>query len=69
MSLATFLVCAFYGGLAVLFVWVSVAYRDRPSARDESDAVDPPDEFEPMAMPKNNYSVLNSRRTLIARFD
>ncbi len=69
MSLATFLICAFYGALAVLFVWVSVAYRDRPSARDESDVVDSADDFEPMAMPKNNYSVLNSRRTLIAKFD
>ena len=69
MDLETFLICAFYGSLGALFVWVCVAYRDRPSAHHESDAVDSADDFVPMEMPKNNYSLLRSRRTLTAKFD
>lgn len=64
MTLGTFLMYAFYGALAVLFVWVSVVYRDRPAVGGASQSsVDD----EPVAPRRGYTSVIRSRQRLSVR--
>ena len=64
MTLGTFLMYAFYGALAVLFVWVSVVYRDRPAVGGESQS---PVDDEPVAPRRGYTSVIRSRQRLSVR--
>ena len=63
MTLGTFLMYAFYGALAVLFVWVSIVHRDRPAVGGSSST--PSADGDP---PRRGYtSVIRSRQRLSVR--
>ncbi len=66
MTLGTFLMYAFYGALAVLFVWVSVVYRDRPAV-GASGAAPSVDTDDTDTRRRGYTSVIRSRQRLSVR--
>jgi len=55
-----------YGVLAVVFVWVSIVYRDRPSAGASASLVadDSDDDYD---VRRNHVSAIRSHRRLTSR--